>query len=172
MKRYLSYVGLFISLILLQIFLFDNISLGIYFHPLIYVAFIILLPLKFNHGMLVVLSAFMGLMMDIFTGMGGLNVIALTTVGFMRPLLVKLICGYDGVLSSPVPMINRLSSKRLLLYIFVMVIIHSTIYFTFEALSVMHILHTLLRIGVSSVVATLFVWYVVRLFIDKVLDRV
>ena len=45
MQRYLSYVGMFIGVVLLQIFLIDNISLGIYFHPLIYVAFVILLPL-------------------------------------------------------------------------------------------------------------------------------
>ena len=41
MHRYLTYAGVFVTLVLIQIFLIDNISLGIYFHPLIYIAFLI-----------------------------------------------------------------------------------------------------------------------------------
>ena len=71
MKRYLSFVMLFVAVVLLQIYLFDNISLGIYFHPLIYSAFIILLPLKYNSGAVLLLSAFLGFVMDWLTGMAG-----------------------------------------------------------------------------------------------------
>lgn len=172
MKRYISYAVLFIVVVLLQIFLFDNLSLGIYFHPLIYSAFIILLPLKYNRGLVLLLSALLGFVVDWLTGMAGLNVLAITTVGFVRPLLIKVICGYGGVLSEPIPMINRVAPKRLLMYIAAMVMIHCGIYFFMESLSLMHILHTLLRIFVSGVVSIFFVWYVVRLFLDKVLGRV
>ena len=171
MRRYLSYIGLFVVVLLLQVYLFDNISLGIYFHPLVYVAFIILLPLKFNHGGVVVLSALMGLIMDLLTGMAGLNVLALTTAGFVRPMLVKFICGYGGVLSEPIPMINRVAPKRLLLYIVAMVAVHSGVYFLLESLSVMHLLHTLMRLVVSGAVAVFFVWIIVRLFIDKIMVK-
>lgn len=171
MKRDLSYIGLFIVVVLLQIFLFDNISLGIYFHPLIYSAFIITLPLKLNHGLTVVFSAFLGLVIDLLTGMAGLNVLALTTAGFVRPMIIKSICGYGGVLSEPIPMINRVAPKRLLMYVSTMVVIHCGVYFFMEALSLAHILHTLLRIVISASVSILFVWYIVRLFIDKILPR-
>ena len=67
MQRYLSYVGMFIGVVLLQIFLIDNISLGIYFHPLIYVAFVILLPLGMQPVWVVLLSAMLGLTMDVMT---------------------------------------------------------------------------------------------------------
>ena len=56
MQRYLSYIGMFIGVVLLQIFLLDNISLGIYFHPLIYVAFVIILPLDMRPVWVLLLS--------------------------------------------------------------------------------------------------------------------
>ena len=169
MKRYLSFAMLFVAVVLLQIYLFDNISLGIYFHPLIYSAFIILLPLKYNSGAVLLLSAFLGFVMDWLMGMAGLNVIAITTAGFVRPLLIKLICGYGGVLSEPFPMINRVGPKRLLMYIAGMVMVHCSTYFLVESLSLMHVMHTLLRIVVSGAASILVVWYIVRLFLDKIM---
>ena len=70
----------------------------------------------------------------------------------MRPLLIKLICGYGGVLSEPIPMINRVAPKRLLMYITAMVMVHCSVYFLVESLSLMHLLHTLLRIVLSGLV--------------------
>ena len=78
MQKNLTYAGAFLALVLLQIFLVDNISISVYFHPLIYVAFIILLPLDTKPVWMVLNSALIGLMIDVMTGMGGLNVIATT----------------------------------------------------------------------------------------------
>ena len=61
MHRYLTYAGVFIGLVLVQIFLIDNISLGIYFHPLIYIAFLIILPLDTKPVWVLLLSALLGL---------------------------------------------------------------------------------------------------------------
>ena len=85
MQKNLTYAGAFLALVLLQIFLVDNISLSVYFHPLIYVAFIIMLPLDTPPVWMVVWSALLGLMVDVMTGMGGLNVFASTATGFLRP---------------------------------------------------------------------------------------
>ena len=43
-KNIISYAGVFVVAVLLQRFVLDNISLGVYFHPLLYSVFIILLP--------------------------------------------------------------------------------------------------------------------------------
>ena len=94
MQKNLIYAGAFITLVLLQVFLIDNISLSVYFHPLIYVAFIILLPLDTKPIWLVGLSALLGLTIDVMTGMGGLNVIATTATGFLRSFVVKMVTGH------------------------------------------------------------------------------
>ena len=44
MYRTVPYIVLFLILALLQIFLFDNLSISIYLCPLVYIGFIVLLP--------------------------------------------------------------------------------------------------------------------------------
>lgn len=171
MQRYLSYIGMFIGVVLLQIFLIDNISLGIYFHPLIYVAFIILLPLDMLPVWVVLLSATLGLTMDVMTGMCGLNVIATTATGFVRSAIIGFTSGLNTGVDDTIPALYRLPQKNLLTYIILMILIHSTIYFVVGALSMAHLFHTLLRIVVSDVVSVVMVWYIVKLFVEKILNK-
>ena len=171
MQRYLSYIGMFIGVVLLQIFLIDNISLGIYFHPLIYVAFIILLPLDMLPVWVVLLSATLGLTMDMMTGMCGLNVIAATATGFARMAIIGFTSGLNTGVDDTIPALYRLPQKNLLTYIILMVLMHSIIYFVMESLSMAHMFHTLLRIVVSDVVCVVMVWYIVKLFVEKILNK-
>ena len=171
MQKNLIYTGAFLTLVLLQIFLIDNISLSVYFHPLIYVAFIILLPLNTKPIWMVSLSALLGLTIDVMTGMGGLNVIASTAIGFLRPFIVKLVTGHALGTDAADTALNRIPEKNFRLYIIAMIGLHSTIYFFLESLSLLHILHTLLRLIVSDIAAVLFIYYFVKLFIDKILNR-
>lgn len=158
-------------LMLLQIFLFDNIALSSYFHPLIYVAFIILLPLDTKPIWTMSLSAAMGLLIDIMTGMGGLNVIACTALGFFRPMILSTVCGHSTTGENAVTGLHRFTEKNMLWYIIAMVLVHSLIYFFLEALSLDHFFRTLLRLVISDLGAVLFIWYFVKLFIEKILKK-
>ena len=171
MQKKLIYGGLFVVIVLLQVFLIDNISLSVYFHPLIYVAFLILLPLDTQPIWMVSLSALLGLVMDSLTGMCGLNIIATTAAGFLRPTVLQLACGYSAGSEVAAPSMLRLTQKYQLWYIISMVVLHSAIYFGLEALSLRYALHTLLRLVVSDIVAVIFIWYMSRLFLEKILNR-
>ena len=171
MQRYLSYIGMFIGVVLLQIFLLDNISLGIYFHPLIYVAFVIILPLDMRPVWVLLLSAVLGLTMDMMTGMCGLNVIATTATGFARSLIIGFTSGLNTGVDDTIPALYRLPQKNLLTYIIMMILLHSAIYFIMESLSMAHLFHTLLRVIVSDVFSVIIVWYIVKLFIEKILNK-
>ena len=46
MRRMLDYLLLFLVVVVLQVFLFDNLDTGLYLHPMIYMAFILLLPVE------------------------------------------------------------------------------------------------------------------------------
>ena len=162
---------MFIGVVLLQIFLIDNISLGIYFHPLIYVAFIILLPLDMLPVWVVLLSATLGLTMDMMTGMCGLNVIAATATGFARMAIIGFTSGLNTGVDDTIPALYRLPQKNLLTYSILMVLMHSIIYFVMESVSMAHRFHTRLRIVVSDVVAVVIVWYIVKLFVEKILNK-
>lgn len=171
MQKYISYTLAFVVLVILQIFLVDNISLGLYFHPLIYVAFIIMLPLDMKHIWVMLLSALTGLTIDMLTGMGGLNVIAATAVGFVRPMLLNTAVGHNTATDDTMPALHRLQAKNLIWYIILMVVVHSLIYFFMEAMSLSNLHHTALRMLISDVVAVAIVWYVVKLFAEKIIVK-
>lgn len=171
MQKNLTYAGAFLALVLLQIFLLDNISLSVYFHPLIYVAFIILLPLDTKPIWMVLLSALLGITIDVMTGMGGLNVIATTATGFLRPFIIKLATGHALGSDVSETSLHRIPEKNFRWYIIAMVGLHSLIYFFMESLSMLHIIHTLLRLIVSDITAVLFIYYFVKLFIEKIFNR-
>jgi hypothetical protein len=171
MHRYLTYAGVFVTLVLIQIFLIDNISLGIYFHPLIYIAFLIVLPLDTKPVWVVLLAALLGLTIDTMTGLGGLNVIAATATGFMRGTLLGITSGHSTSTDDSIPSLYRLTDKNLAWFIALVILFHSSIYFLLESLSLHHLLRTLLRIILSSAGAGAFVWLFVKLFIEKIFNK-
>lgn len=171
MQKSLLYAAAFVVIVLLQIFLIDNIALSVYFHPLVYVAFVIMLPLDMLPIWVLLLSTLLGLTIDAATGMAGLNVIATAAVGFLRPMLLTLSIGHSTGPDDTIPALHRLSTKHLAWYIALMVGVHSLIYFFVESLSLSNALHTLLRLLVSDVVAVALVWYIIKLFTEKIINR-
>ena len=171
MQKSLLYIAAFIALVLLQIFLIDNIALSIYFHPLVYVAFVIMLPLDMKHVWVLLCSTLMGLTIDALTGMAGVNVIATAAVGFLRPALLNTAVGHSTAADDTIPALHRLSTKHLVWYIVMVVVLHSVIYFFMESLSLSNALHTLLRLAVSDIVAIALIWYIIKLFTEKIITR-
>lgn len=171
MQRYFIYSGVFVVLVLLQIFLINNISLSAYCNPLIYIAFIIVLPLDMRPVWVLLLSALLGLTIDLATGMAGLNVVATTAVGFMRMTITSVACGRSLSFDDTLPSLRRFTAKNLIIYVSAMIVVHSLIYFFLESLSLMHIFHTLLRVVLSDVVAVVIVWYIVKLIIERIIKN-
>ena len=171
MQKNLLYMGAFVVLVLLQIFILDNISLSVFFHPMIYIAFIIMLPLDLKTLWVLLLSALMGLAIDMLTGMHGLNVIATTATGFMLPLMLRLAVGHATGADDSLPSLHRLAPKHLAWCIIVVTSLHSFIFFKLESLSLSHLPYTLLRLVISASTASLMSWYVVKLFTKKILNK-
>lgn len=171
MQRYVTYLGIFFVLVMLQIFLIDNISFSAYCHPLIYIAFIIVLPLDLRPVWVLLLSAALGLTIDMLTGYSGLNVIATTAVGFLRPSIANMACGRSFGFDEALPSLRRFTAKNLVMYVVAMIVTHSVIYFFMESLSVMHIFHTLLRIILSDIISFVIIWYVVKLIIERIVKN-
>ena len=171
MQKSLLYIAAFVVLVLLQIFLIDNIALSVYFHPLVYVAFVIMLPLDMKPVWVLLCSTLMGLTIDTLTGMAGINVMATVAVGFLRPALLHAAVGRSTDAADTIPALHRLSTKHLAWFIVLVVVLHSVIYFFMESLSLSNALHTLVRLVVSDIVAIALIWYIIKLFTEKIITR-
>ena len=172
MHRTLPYISLFVVTVLLQVFLFDNLSISIYLNPLVYVAFVALLPLDTPPVVLLASGLAMGVTMDFAMGAAGVNTIATLLVAFVRPALLRTLYTRDDLREGGVPCAGRLGRRVFLNYLIVLVLLHHAVFFSLEALSWMHVVRTLVRIVVSGAVSVAFIWIIARIFTAKLPVRV
>ncbi len=95
-NRILRFSLIFILLILLQVLLFNNIQFSGYVNPYVYIMFILLLPVEIPSWLLLIISFFTGLIIDLFTGTPGMHTSATVLAGFVRPYVLRIISPRDG----------------------------------------------------------------------------
>ena len=81
----------FISLVLLQVFVFNNILFLGFINPYMYVVFVIFHPLKKERILFLFLSFLLGLSIDIFSDSGGINAFALLFIAYLRLFFIRVI---------------------------------------------------------------------------------
>jgi hypothetical protein len=122
--------------------------------------------------LLLTLGLLMGVTMDVFMGTAGINTIATLLIAFLRPTLAGMICGRDNVREGGIPSSARLGERKLITYLVALTLVHHAVFFSLEALSWTHALHTLLRIVVSTAVSAGFIWIIARIFTAKIPVRI
>ena len=155
MHRTLQYAILFIVMVILQIFLFSRIGISVYVHPLVCIAFIVLLPMEIAPLALLGLGLLLGVTLDFFMATAGIHTVAALLAAFCRPALLNVLVGKDEVKDGGVPNVNRIGAKKF---------VHSTAFFLLEALSWSFFYRTALRIALSSAVTLPLVYFCQKLF--------
>lgn len=121
---------LFLLLVVLQVPMLHNwVFYGVAF-PLPYVGFLLLLPHGVNRVQSMLLSAFIGLVMDLFSSTPGMHMSVSILVAFTRPWLVDTITDatdVDRELS-----LSYLGFVRFVTYILPMVLLHHFVLFALE----------------------------------------
>jgi rod shape-determining protein MreD len=148
---------IFILLIVLQLFLFNNIQFSGYVNPYVYIMFILLLPVEIPSWLLLLLSFFMGLMIDFFSGSPGMHTSATVLAGFVRPYVLRVISPRDGYESSSDPSMLVYGFRWFLIYSIIIVSIHHTALFYLEVFRLSEFFRTLLRVILSSVFTISFI---------------
>jgi len=156
-NRILRYALIFVLLILLQLFLFNNIQFSGYVNPYVYVMFILLLPTEIPSWFLLVISFFTGLTIDFFTGTPGMHAGATVLAGFSRPYVLRVISPREGYETSSDPSMFVYGFKWFLIYTLVIVLIHHTLLFYLEVFRLTDFLNTFLRVLMSSLFSVTFI---------------
>ncbi len=154
MHRVVEYTLMFIVLVLLQVFLFDNLNLSPYCYPLVYVGFILLLPVTLLPAWTLLLGFAIGAVTDLLSGTPGLHTIAATATAFCRPLFMNLTIGKETLQEVMLPLPLQVGRAKWLQYAAIAVLFHCAVFFLFEVASFRFFGFTLLRIA-GSAAATL-----------------
>lgn len=168
MRQIIEYALLFLVLVLLQVFLFSNLELSVYLNPLIYIAFIVLLPIEAAPVVVLGLGLLTGMVMDVAMGAAGLNTLATLPVAFLRGPLLRLTCSKDSVSDGGVPSVHRLGVLGFVRYVVAAVVLHSLVYFTMECATFDYFHLTLLRTAVSGVVTVAVIYFTSKIFNSQV----
>lgn len=168
MRQIIEYALLFLVLVLLQVFLFSNLELSVYLNPLIYIAFIVLLPIEAAPVVVLGLGLLTGVVMDVAMGAAGLNTLATLPVAFLRGPLLRLACSKDSVSDGGVPSVYRLGVLGFVRYVVAAVVLHSLVYFTMECATFDYFHLTLLRTAVSGVVTVAVIYFTSKIFNSQV----
>ena len=76
---------IFVSLILIQVLVLNNIRFLGYVNPYIYIAFIFVYPYKTNRFPIISLAFLLGLLVDMFADSGGIHAMATALIAYLRP---------------------------------------------------------------------------------------
>ncbi|MDH7445472.1 rod shape-determining protein MreD [Aquimarina sp. 2201CG14-23] len=161
----LLYIGRFIVLVLVQVFILNHINFLGYLNPYIYIIFILLAPININKSLFLFLSFILGLTIDMFGDSGGVHAAASIIIAYLRPVVLRSVFGlsyeFQTVKLSKVGLGERLA------YVTLMVFLHHTILFSLEIFNFSHTLLIAKKTLFSSLFSIIVIMLVLVLFRRK-----
>lgn len=120
----------FITLLIIQIFVLNQINFGGWINPYIYILFIILYPINSNKFGFITASFLLGLIMDIFSDSGGVHATAALLLAYVRPSFLRFAFGLSYEYQT-IRIAEKLSVDRFT-FIMISILFHHLILFTLE----------------------------------------
>jgi rod shape-determining protein MreD len=141
----------FVLLVLLQVLVLDHIDLANgWAVPYLYVLFLLMLPLELPDWAGLLIGAFTGFVMDVFSSTPGMHMSACTVLMFARIHLLKLISPREGYEFGTRPNIPDMGVAWFLTYAGLLVVAHHLWLFLIELHSFRALGATFLRALVSA----------------------
>lgn len=154
----------FIVLLLLQVFVLDNVHLGGYINPYLYILFVLLLPFETPGWLLLTSSFALGFGVDMFEGTGGIHAAASTFIAFLRPYVLVLLSSSREYEPGINPSIADLGLRWFLSYAGFLTLAHHLALFMLEVFSFSDLIDTLRRTLMSTLVTFVIIIIVQYLF--------
>lgn len=146
----LRYGLIIVLLMLLQILVLNNIQFSGFVNPYVYVMIILLLPSITPAWLVLIISFFTGLVIDLFSGSPGMHASATLLAGFSRPFVLRLIAPRDGYESGSNLSMAAYGFRWFAIYAAAIVLIHHSALFFIEVFRFADFFRTIFRILVSS----------------------
>jgi hypothetical protein len=160
----------FIVLVLIQVFILNNIRINGYINPYLYLVFVLLLPFETPGWLLLFSSFFLGLSIDIFTHTPGMHTSAAVFMAFCRPGIIRFISGNKGIEAGMKPGIKDMGFRWFFTYSFILIFLHHILFFFLEVFRLDEIIPTFYRIILSSI-STLALVLLVEYFMISGKDK-
>ena len=149
-KIALQFILLTIILVTAQVIVFNHISLFNVAVPMVFIYVIIRLPITLSLNWMVTIGFFLGLTVDIFSGM---NAMACTLLAMLRRPILRLYVPREEDLTKPEPTMMSLGTAVFLKYLLTTTLLYCFLIFSIEAFTFFNPLQLLLRIVFSTLLS-------------------
>ncbi len=156
----------FLFLVLFQVLILNNIQLSGYLNPFLYVLFILMLPFQTPDWLVLLLSFFLGLSIDMFADTGGLHAASSVLMAFLRQPVLKLIAPREGYDVNQQPTVQQFGFGWFFTYAAILVVVHHFFLFFMEAFHLSEFFSTFFRVILSSLF-TLTLVFISQFFFSK-----
>ncbi len=140
----------FVVLVFIQVAILNNIQISGFINPYVYVLFILLLPFETPNWVLLVLSFFIGLSVDVFSNTLGMHASASVFMAYLRPYILNYLSVRDGYEQGTRPGVFHYGFAWFFKYCIVLVLAHHSFLFFIEVFSFSNLSETIVRIIFSA----------------------
>jgi len=148
----------FVLFVLIQTLVLNHIHFLRIATPFLYLYVLLKMPIG-NYSTNLILSFLLGLTIDLFMGTAGMHAAACTFVSLLRNPIIKILQGSD-LPKDLYPSTYTFGMKSFFRYCFFIIFIHHCTLYLIESISFLDPLYLALRIGVSTILTTFFVFVV------------
>lgn len=153
----------FVLLIMLQVFVLNNIQFSGTINPYAYIFIVLALPLETPRWLQLVIAFIAGLSIDVFTRTPGMHAAATVFIAHIRPWALRILAPRDGYEFGARPRMGDMGFVWTLSYVSLLTLIHHSILFILESFGFAHFGLTLMTILGSSVF-TILIILIIELF--------
>ncbi len=154
-KTFLSFLLLFVVLVLAQVTIFNHIWLFGMAMPLVFIYFIISLPVTTPVNWTLTLGFLIGLSVDVFSNTAGLNALSCTILSGLRRPILRLYLPREEDMTNPIPSIRSTGAGSYTKYVLTMTMTYCLVYFTVDSAGFFNIGTMSVRILASTVLTFL-----------------
>ncbi len=150
------FVFLFAGLVLVQVLILNNMMLGGYANPQLYILFVLMLPVNVPGWLLLASSFVLGLILDAFSDTMAIHAAATVFMAFCRPAMIRFVTGNAMMQGREIPSFSVFGGFSLILYALAMILLHHTVLFFLEIFHFAEFVQTLSRIMISAGLTVVF----------------
>ncbi len=144
----------FVLLVLAQVLVFNHLNFFGSINPMVYIIFLYWYPIRENRAIFLLVSFLLGLSVDIFSDTLALHAFSTLTIAYARPVIMRFCFGVNYEFQTFT--FNNTTRIQRITFLASLVLTHHLVFFTFEILSLSHILLLLKKVLLTSIL-TIFV---------------
>ena len=156
-RTIIEFILLFIIMVALQAVVFNHLVLWGVAMPVVFIYWLVRLPVNTGTNLSLTLAFLLGLAIDICSDTQGMNALCCTIAAAIRLPILRLYFPREEDLTDPEPSIRSLGSGIFMKYLLTFTTVYCILYFMVEAFTFFNPLQLLLRILCSSIIAFMII---------------